>query len=165
MSGVIGMHQCGVFILLAALSFGSSGAAPQSRPDFSGSWTLATFHSASNPAAGEPGVAAQTGMVSGAVVNCGRECIITQSPEELTVSRPAPKEGAQPTASVISLDGRPMSGNTTAKWDREKLVLTRALAPSLVVTQTLALEDNQLVIIVAIGTGKAGPFTLTYNRK
>ena len=49
--------------------------------------------------------------------------------------------------------------------DGPKLVLTRTIAEPLVVTQTLSLEEERLIIVVAMSAGKAGPFTLTYERK
>jgi hypothetical protein len=152
-------------LLLAALVVGSGGPGSQRQPDFSGTWTLVDFRSASDPASAERGAEGQSGVVGGAVLNCGRECTITQTPGTLTVSQPAGQDGTKPRDGAVYLDGRPMSGKTTLKWDGTKLVLTRTIAEPLVVTQTLSLEEERLIIVVAMSAGKAGPFTLTYKRK
>ena len=165
------MTQCGMSFLLATLLVWSGGAAHQSKPDFSGTWTLVDFRSGTDPDTARRGVgtgggaAGQTGVVSGAAVNCGVECTITQTADTLTVSRPAGRDGTKPPDGVVYLDGRPMSGNVTVKWDDAKLVLTRRILEPLVVTQTFSREDDRLIVVAAIGDGKVGPFTLTYHRK
>lgn len=159
------MYQYGMSLFMAALLFGSGGSLPQRQTDFSGTWTLADSRSGSDPASGGRGTAVRSGEVGGAVVNCGVECAITQTSETLTVSRPAGQDGKKTPDGIVAIDGRPMSGNTTAKWDRGKLVLTRSLTPSFVVTQSLSLEGDRLTIVVAIGDNTVGPFTLTYTRK
>jgi hypothetical protein len=130
----------------------------QRTPDFSGTWTLAEFRIGDEPAAGS------SPIIGGAAVNCGVACTITQTLDTLTVSRAPAKDGAKPRDEVVHLDGRPMSGNTTAKWDGTKLVLVRSFL-EIVVTQTLSLEKERLMVVVAVATAKTGPYTLTYERK
>jgi hypothetical protein len=160
------MSQCVMSFLLATLLFWGGEPAQRGRPDFSGNWILADFRSATDPAPDKPGLTGQSGVVGGAVVNCGQVCTITQTPETLTVSRPVQKEGAKPPQDgVVYMDGRPKPANTTAIWEGEKLVLKRTIAPPLAVTQTFAREGDKLIMVVAIGANKVGPFTLTYTKK
>lgn len=144
----ISVLAIGVFLLSAA-----SPVAAQQRPDFSGTWVLAESN------------ADETGEIGGAVVSCGRDCTIVQSPEALTVSRVAPADGKGLADSVVYLDGRAMKGGVSAVWDGTGLVLTRALTPTYRVTQTLSLTNGKLVVVVSIGENKVGPFRLVYNKR
>lgn len=133
-----------------------STAADQSarqRPDFSGTWML------------EESNAGDAGEIGGAVISCGRECTIAQSPVALTVSRAAPTDGKNVPDGVLHLDGRSMKGGVTAAWDGTSLVLTRALTPVYRVTQTLTLTDGKLVMVVSVGENKVGPFRLIYTKR
>jgi hypothetical protein len=147
------MIQLGWMMMASVVMFGGATLGDgQTVPDFSGRWAL--LHSDAGP----------KGEVSGAVVTCGVECTITQTGATLTVVRPATADGKRPADGVVALDGT-ATGNTSAKWDGDKLVLTRALMPTYVVTQTLSIVKEQLVIVVVVGEGRVGPFKLTYAKK
>lgn len=125
------------------------GLLAQNRPDFSGTWGT---EGGSKPI-----------TVSGGVFNCGSECTITQTASTLTVSRPAEGQGAKPRDIVINLDST-STATSPAKWDGDKLVLTRTLGPTKVV-QTLSFEGGVLTVVSEASPGDVGPLKQTFVKK
>jgi len=144
--------------LVLVLVLGVKGVAGvQPKPDFSGTWTLVEFRY------GEKVMPTDNPMVSGAVLNCGQRCTITQAAESLALSRtPTPKD-PRPRDEAVFLDGRPMMNQRTARWEAAILRLSQRLG-GLVVTQTLAIEQGKLVFETTVAETKVAPYTLTYER-
>ncbi len=116
-------------------------------------------------------------IASGAALNCGVTCTIAQNGDSLTVIRPdqpgtiAPDSGTVTLAtngSESSVKGGSASENgefkATAKWEGEKLVVTRAITPSLTVTQTLSLVGGKLHVVTQFSSQDA-PVTMIYEKR
>ena len=129
----------------------------QSTPDFSGTWTFVEVSGGSTRGTPAPGNQ-RTPNISGAAFNCGQECTITQKDDKLTISRPAPAQGAKPADTVLTIDGK------AAKWDGQKLIVTRALGPT-AVTQTLSLDNGKLSIVAVFSPEGLPSTTTTYQKK
>ncbi|MEI6246488.1 MAG: hypothetical protein WCQ64_15780 [Acidobacteriota bacterium] len=147
----------------------------QAKPDLSGTWKLVGDQVA--PGGGRGGNAkGGSGIttISGGAVNCVKECTIVQNASMLTISHAPNAQGVKIPDIVLNLDGRESAirqsadskaeFKATAKWDGNKLVVTRLMEP-LLITQTLTLEGRQLKINSSISIDPASAVTLTYERK
>jgi hypothetical protein len=151
-------------------------AAAQSKTDFSGQWSLvaAPGMGGGSGRGGRGGGGAVTSIISGAPVNCGRECTMTQDVRTLTISRPANQQGIKPPDVVLNLDGRestiiqslepPVEYKAGAKWDGGKLVVIRSMGKDNV-TQTISIQDDKLTVVSLFNVEGAVPVTLTYAKK
>jgi hypothetical protein len=151
-----------LLVLIATLLIGNDAAEVQRKPDFSGTWTLAHYRIGDKVVWSQGSGGSQNAMVGGAAVNCGLRCTITQTANTLTVSRAA-NGGAQPPDEVVFLDGRPMANQAAVEWDGSRLTLVRRFA-GIVVTQTLAVEKDRLIVVAALASSDVGPYVLTYER-
>ena len=153
-------------------------ATGQTKTNFSGQWSLVpslTTGGGSRGARGGDGRGGGTvSIVSGATVNCGTECTISQDAKVLTISRPANDQGVKPPDVVLNLDGRestiiqsspPGEFKADAKWDGGKLMVTRSIVGSLSVTQTMSVEDGKLTVVSLFSNEGAVPLTLTYTKR
>jgi hypothetical protein len=156
------------FILMTLLVLLVGTVSAQSKPDFSGRWSIVR----ESP---EKGGAGSASHVSGAGFNCRTECTIAQDGQTLTISYPADPDGAKRPDVVLNLDGRESMvtevSNTrrgdfvaNASWDGDKLVVTRAMGP-ITITQTLALDQGRLKVANTFGIKGEVPVTLTYERR
>lgn len=147
-----------------------STLAAQSKPDFSGTWVLDRKAQTS----GGRGGGGTVSMVSGAPVNCGTECTIVQNAKTLTISRRVSQEGVKAPDVVLNLDGGEstivqslsprVEYTATAKWDRDRLVVTRSMGYFNIV-QTIEHDDGKLSVASAFTVEGDVPVTLTYTRK
>jgi len=144
------------FLLVAAVSMTGAWTG-QSTPDFSGTWTFLEVTGGSTRGASTPGKQ-RSPNISGAAFNCGNECTITQKDGKLSISRPAPEQGVKPADVVLPIDG------ATAKWDGQKLIITRTLGPTSV-TQTLSLDNGKLSILAVFAPEGLASTTTTYQKK
>jgi len=143
-------------LLLSALSLTGAWRS-QGTTDFSGTWTFVEV--AGGSTRGTPGSGNQrTPNISGAAFNCGQECTITQKDGKITISRPALETGPKPPDVVLAIDG------ASAKWEGQKLIVTRTLGPTSV-TQTLALDNGKLSIVAVFSPEGLPPTTTTYQKK
>jgi len=158
-----------VVVLAAAVSLGA-----QAKPDLSGTWKLVRAQVA--PGGGRSGGGGSAGIttISGGAVNCVTECTIVQNGSTLTITHAANAQGVKIPDIVLNLDGRESAirqsadskaeFKATAKWDGNKLVVTRLMEP-LLITQTLTLEGGRLKIHSSISIDPGSAVTLTYERK
>jgi len=150
---------------------------PVSTPDFSGNWTHAssTYAGRGRGGTGTLGVEREVRVTihSGAPVNCGTACTIVQDASTLTLSR-TDQPGTTPPDNgpvVLNLDGSEstitqVEGSTfpaTAKWEGEKLVVTRG-GPYSGVTQVLSMVNGQLTVVTRF-TSSDAPVTMKYVRR
>ncbi|HKT81369.1 MAG TPA: hypothetical protein VJP86_14185, partial [Vicinamibacterales bacterium] len=114
-------------------------------------------------------------FVSGGAVNCGPECTISQNAMTLTIVRPAVKDHTPPDVGtvVLNLDGSdstitqrrdpPDTYTAKAKWDGDRLVVTREMGP-LTVTQMLSLDQGKLKVTSTFVGTEMPPVTMTYTK-
>lgn len=162
------MRRCGVLILASVFIFAGGSVAAQRNPDFSGTWLLVSAPGMGGETTGGRGGrgGGVVSEVSGAAFNCGLECTIVQNAGALTISRPVNPKGVKPSDVVIRLDGRDSHEyKAIVKWDAEKLVVTRTIAGSLAVTQTLTRAENKMTVVSSFSVPGDVPVTLTYARK
>jgi beta-lactamase regulating signal transducer with metallopeptidase domain len=152
------------------------GPSQVTQPNFSGDWLLvgSTFMGSGRSS----GDGRMVSIVSGAPVNCGRECTIVQSTGSLTILRTATTQDAAPPDDgtvVLNLEGGestiaqaadPLAEyKAAAAWDGDTLVVTRSITQSLLVTQSLSLEENTLRVVNTFNIPNSAPVTLTYMRR
>lgn len=114
---------------------------------------------------------------SGAAVNCGVTCTIVQDRNTLTLTRPDQPGIQAPDSGTVTLntDGSEstvMSSATnpqaqfkaTAKWEGDKLVVTREITPSLSATQTLSIVGGKLHVVTQFSQQDA-PVTMVYEKR
>ena len=144
--------------------------------DLSGEWTLTTATSNRVRGGGSGEQPVRQYVMDFHAFNCGRECRIVHKGSTLTVERAQLKDGAtapSPTV-VIVIDGKSHTvvdsftqGNTietVARWQDGKLVITSMAGPMLM-TQTVSLEQNQLVVVRSGLTDPDSKWTLRYTKK
>ncbi len=147
--------------------------------DFSGHWRLvsSTTSGPGRGGSGGEGATAGTGerkvtaiWSSGAPVNCGPECTISQSAGTLTISRLGTPDAVTRYDNglvVLNLDGSDSkvfqeSGShyvVHAKWNGRNLVVTYDFA-YYTITQVLSVEDGKLKVVTSFGS--YAPVTMTY---
>ncbi len=152
-----------------------TGQGETGRPDLSGHWSLASSTSAGGGrgGTGEAGVEREvrTKWVSGAPVNCGPECTITQDAKTLSISRLGTSDAVTLYDNglvVLNLDDsestvtQPRGTHYVvhAAWEGEKLVVTYHSA-YFTVTQILSIQEDTLKVVTDFGVGDA-PVTFTY---
>jgi hypothetical protein len=165
----------------------------QTKPDFSGTWTLVSepgvgtgtrpgrdSTSSGSTTGGQPprtGSSARRGNFTGAAFSCDEACMIIQTARTLTVKLPVAPDGLAPPDVVLPLDGTETtitqilhagepsnSFVATAKWQGNKLVVTRLFGPAAVV-QTLALEGREMTITIAVPIEGVAPFSYRYVKR
>jgi len=176
MSGMMKASVLGLLVLVPV-----SGAA-QSRPNFSGDWVLLSATTSATRGTGEAGTSTAGGekrirsnTASGAAFNCGRECSIVHKGQALTIEKALLALQTTPAPVVkLQLDGRQISVvnsfspdreiPVTAKWNGDKLEITSATGSG-TVTQSLAIEAGQLVVVTSVHRHSAQPVTFRYKKK
>lgn len=165
----------------------------QSKPNFSGSWTLVSEPgggSGTRPGRGSASTSSATGgqaarkegsprrgNFTGAAFSCDDACTIIQSARTLTVKLPVAPDGVSPPDVVLPLDGTETtitqilhagepstSFVATAKWQGNKLVVTRFFGPAAVV-QTLALDGPEMTITITVPVERVAPFSYKYVKR
>lgn len=151
---------------------------PISVTDFSGTWTHVSSTYAGRGRGGRGGEGlreVRPTIVSGAAINCYLECTNAQDARTITITRASTPPNVAPPDSgevVLNIDGRDtelgppnMFGHlANAKWDGDKVVVTRELGNHLSCTQTLSLEDGKLTIVIQFNVSDA-PTTMTYVKR
>jgi beta-lactamase regulating signal transducer with metallopeptidase domain len=151
--------------------------------DFTGSWSLVSATSrgvrGGNTGGGwslnDPEVKVTSKWVSGAPVNCGPECAITQDAKTVTISRlgtPDAVTNYDNGVVALNLDGSDSvvtysSGRSYvvhANWEGEKVVVTYHTPWNFTVTQVLSIADGRLKVVTDMGVGFA-PVTFTYLKQ
>ncbi len=147
--------------------------------DFSGHWRLvsSTTSGPGRGGSGGEGATAGTGerkvtaiWSSGAPVNCGPACTISQNAETLTISRLGTPDAVTRYDNgvvVLNLNGSDSkvfqeSGShyvVHAKWNGRNLVVTYDFA-YYTITQVLSVEDGKLKVVTSFGS--YAPVTMTY---
>jgi hypothetical protein len=162
----------------------------QSRPSFSGTWTLvldATARSPRRPTTSGDDVGSsgggELGGVGGGAFWCGAECTISHAGDTLSIRRHVP--GQTSPAIVLKLDGTdskitqagreggpPTHHTAKARWDGSKLIVTRSLDPQgrFTTIQVVSIENEKLTLVTTHtvdGTTPEGarPRVLTYTKK
>jgi hypothetical protein len=150
-----------------------------STTDFSGAWALVSSRYAGRgrgrTGAGEAGEReVKVSIASGAPVNCGIGCTIVQDARTLTISRSVEPVAPPPDIGVVvlNLDGSESTITQSnggqfaanAKFDGAMLLVTRDIAFSYSVTQTLSIEDDKLKIVTTFSAADA-PMTMTYVKR
>jgi hypothetical protein len=166
---------CTSSVIFAAGMLAQSVPRPTA-PDFAGTWTLVSSTTSGSARGGTGGgaeVKVKTSLASGAPVNCGTECTMTQTDKTLTISRVDPPGVWRPDIGVVvlNLDGsesvitHPSGSRYAAKAKVEggTLVVTRDAADASV-TQSLSIEDGKLKVVTRFAAAD-GPVTLTYVKK
>ena len=159
----------------ALVLFTATSAFAQAKPDFAGKWTREAPAGGGAAAGGGGG-----GMGGGGAFNCGQACEIVMTAKTLTIKRAANQQGATPPDIVLNLDGSPSkitqpgrqggdptTYDATAKWDGNKLVVSRQLTmqdQTTTITQTIALDGGKLTITTNTGREGATPQTITYTK-
>ena len=146
--------------------------------DLSGEWVqvASEYKGAGRGSAGGRGDGRMISISSGAAVNCGTTCSIVQQGSTLTLTR-QDQPGITPPDSgnvVLHTDGSESTitqsadsqaqFKATAKWQDDKLVVTRNITGSLSVTQTLSLIDGKLHVVTQFGQQDA-PVTMIYEKR
>jgi hypothetical protein len=169
------MRRVNVIVALVAVltAFAAPGVA---QPDFSGEWTLTTATSNRVRGGGSGEQPVRDYVMEFHAFNCGRECRIVHKGSTLTVEQAQLKDGATaPSPSVaFVIDGQShtvvdsVTPNRTiesvARWQDGKLVITSMAGP-MRMTQTVSLEQNQLVVVRSGLTDPDSKWTLRYTRK
>ncbi len=152
--------------------------APGAAPDLSGHWSLvsSTYAGRGRGGRGEAGVEREvtTKWVSGAPVNCGPECTITQDAKTMTISRLGTPDAVtlyDNGVVVLNLDGTESAVTQSsgshyivhAKWNGDRLVVTYESA-YFTVTQVLSIENGRLKVVTDFSVGDA-PVTFTYVKR
>ena len=169
------MRRVNVIVALVAVltAFAAPGVA---QPDFSGEWTLTTATSNRVRGGGSGEQPVRDYVMEFHAFNCGRECRIVHKGSTLTVENARLSDGATaPSPSVaFVIDGQShtvvdsVTPNRTiesvARWQDGKLVITSMAGP-MRMTQTVSLEQNQLVVVRSGLTDPDSKWTLRYTRK
>ncbi len=142
---------------LLVLAEGTRIVYAQQKTDFSGTWKLMEYRY------GDKVMSTKNPIVSGAPLNCGVQCTITQTAESLTVSRKPSPSGETPRGESVFLDGRSMANRMTATLAGPVLRLTQAFA-HITVTQTVVREGNKLIMVTTVAESPTAPYSLTYER-
>ncbi len=146
-------------------------------PDFSGHWSLvsSTYAGPGRGGSGATGGGGErevtTKWASGAPVNCGPQCTITQDAKSVTISRLGTPDAVTRYDNgvvVLNLDGSESTVTQAsgtqyvvhATWDGDKLIVKYEFA-YFTVTQALSIVDDRLKVITDFGVGDA-PVTMTY---
>lgn len=168
---MMGVHE--IIALVGVLTALAVPGVPQ--PDLSGEWTLAsaTTNRTRDGATGERPT--RTYLAEGSAFNCGRGCRIVHKGSILTVENALVNAEAtipSPTVSIV-IDGRQHTvvdsitlGNkieTVGRWEDGRLSITSMLS-GIPMSQTLSLEQNQLVVVKSFVTSDA-KLTLRYAKK
>ncbi len=164
--------------ILALVALLTASAAPQvAQINLSGEWKLAsaTANRTRNGGSGEQPV--KQYVMDAHAFNCGRECRIVHKGSTLTVENARLKDGAtapSPTVTIV-IDGRSHTVvdsvtpghtiETSARWEDGKLRITSMLPVGIPITQTVSLEQNQLVVVKSYATDPDAKFTLRYTKK
>jgi len=166
-----------VHAIVALVAVLTAPAAPGvAQPDFSGEWTLTTATSNRVRGGGSGEQPVRQYVMDYLAFNCGRECRIVHKGSTLTVENAQLKDGAtapSPTVTIVT-DGRSHTvvdsftqGNTieaVARWQDGKLVITNVVGRMLM-TQTVSLEQNQLVVVRLGVNDPDSKWTLRYTKK
>lgn len=145
------------------------------QPDLSGEWRLAsaTTNRSRNGGPGEQPT--RTYLSAGLAFNCGRECRIVYKDSTLTVENAQLEAGATAESPIVTIvvDGRSHAvvdsvglGNTietVSRWEDGKLWITSNFL-GVPITQTISLEQNQLVVVRSFVTSDA-KLTLRYTKE
>jgi hypothetical protein len=161
----------------------------QNRPNVAGTWTVVADAAAAVGTVARPGSrgglsatdanrGSGGGGIGGAAFRCHPTCTMIQTATTLTITRPVNPDGTTPPVVVLNLDGSespnqqagrqggpPTPYVAIAKWDGNKLVVTRSLGSQqhLLTVQTLSLESGNLTIVTTNpGIDIAVPQTLTF---
>lgn len=169
------MRRVNVIVALVAVltAFAALGVA---QPDLTGEWTLTTATSNRVRGGGSGEQPVRQYVMDYLAFNCGRECRIVHKGSTLTVENAQLKDGAtapSPTVTIVT-DGRSHTvvdsftqGNTieaVARWQDGKLVITNVVGRMLM-TQTVSLEQNQLVVVRLGVNDPDSKWTLRYTKK
>lgn len=166
-------HACAIVAFVGVLA--APAAQGASRPNLSGEWRLtsATTNMTRDGSTGEQPI--RTYVFDYSAFNCGRECRIVHKGSTLTIENALLEAGATaPSPTVtIEVDGRPHTvvdsvnlGNTietVSRWEDGKLLITSMLL-GIGISQTVSLEQNQLVVVKSFVTSDA-KLTLRYTKK
>lgn len=155
--------------------------AAQRPPDFSGDWVLASATTTGGRATAQSGKSEagptpiRSNAVSGAPLNCGRECRIVHKGQMLTIEKAflASRQTSAP-AVVLQIDGRQRSVvdafspsreiPVTAKWNGAKLEVSGSTGAH-TITQSVSVEGTELVVITSVNIDSASPVTFRYKKK
>jgi hypothetical protein len=175
MCRIIRAGLAGVLILLPV-----SGTA-QSRPNLSGDWTLVSATTSGTRGPREPDSSSgraerptTSNTASGAAFNCGRQCTIVQKGQTLTIDKALLGTSTTPAPAVtLQVDGRQLSVvdsfsprreiPVTATWNGNRLEIVSSTG-SRTVTQSLAIEAGQLVVVTSFTRDAARPVTFRYRK-
>lgn len=158
-------RRIGAVSVLGTVLLSTSGLA-QRKPDFSGQWelteALVTGASRDGTTSDKPRRTTST-TISGAPVNCGRGCTISQKGQTLTIDHAllgGDAKDKQPPPVTFSLDGRERNVvdtfnpsrelPVTARWDGVKVrveTTERGAFATIQWTQVLSIEDGHLVVV------------------
>lgn len=144
------------------------------QPNLSGEWIFASASSDSSRGGTKSGTPTKSHATSGAAFNCGRECRIVHKGSTLTIDNAQidSSDGAPKPAVTLQLDGRSQTvvdvfGNTIEtvnRWEDGKLLIT-STAYGWPLTQTVSLEQNQLVVVTTSSTGAGWKITRRYTKE
>lgn len=148
------------------------------RVDLSGEWVQvgSEYKGAGRGSAGGRGDGRMISISSGAPVNCGTTCTIVQEGSTMTLTRPDQPGVTPPDAGTVVLhtDGNESSikqsatsdaqFKATAKWQGDKLVVTRDVIGSLSVTQTLSIVGGKLHVVTQFSK-QDSPVTMIYEKR
>jgi hypothetical protein len=157
------MHRLAMACVAAAAVVFAPGLSAQSKPDFSGKWTL---QGEPNAMAGGGGGGGQRGRgMGGGGMFCGQECTITQDATTLKVER---MMGQNAVSATYKLDGseskntQQMGGRgaveivSRAAWDGDKLTIstTREMnGNTMTAKTTVSMENGSMVVETSGGMG------------
>jgi hypothetical protein len=165
------MQQARVGIIGAAIFAVAAVAFAQTKPDFSGSWTLDADASqtAAPPAGGAP-AGAPGGGGGGGGRGGGGPMTVKQTATELTVER-AGRGGGAPVATVYKLDGTPSTvtmgqgqATVSAKWDGSKLVINTKRDMNGTAVETVETWSLAGGVLTVDSTGGRGPAKRVYKK-
>lgn len=153
--------------------------AEQRAPDLSGNWVLVTVTAASGRGSDTPQVNPDTrtavNTASGAAFNCGRECTIVHKGQTLTIDKALLGSDNTPAPAVtLELNDRQMSVIDSFSPTREIPVRAKLIGNKLeiisstgsrAVTQSIAIDTAQLVVVTSFNRDAARPVTLRYRKK
>ena len=163
--------------IVALVGVLAAPAAPGvAQTDLSGEWRLASA-TANRTRNGGPGEQPVRRYVMDAhAFNCGREYRIVHKGSTLTIENAQLKADAtalSPTVTIV-VDGRSHAvvdsvtpGNTietVSRWEDGKLVITSMLL-GIPITQTVSLEQNQLVVVKSYVGDSDAKVTFRYTKK
>jgi hypothetical protein len=169
--------------LIAVVTLSSRTTDAQSKPNFSGTWTL-TDPKPSSGSRRRDGSTSTTVDRSLTLNNtafaCGDECTIIQTATTLTIKRPPNAQGVAPPDVVLYLDGResknmdagrvgqaPIEYVSRATWDGATLVTTRPTPAGgkYNAIRSISLEAGTLVIVTSTDFPGLMPQTSKYTKR